>query len=259
MTVTEPINVIFNQDRIARMRVDCFVLSMIVLLVLLAQTGYMQNRPMPSKPGVRMIGEPKWWIVPNQEGNTTEGKLYFGAILQNDSDLPVRAGLSFQSYLADGTKYEGCYLPGGGGPGVTVEIAPYEKALLVCHRAIVRRDLKKLQVTSRLWEVYPLRKINPNAKVVESGLIKLNWALDKEHSKYDAFARVRTLAARDTRARVLFRFYSEDKVQVATCESDDVFVEPEVILRTTCFVPIFVDFGSPQPKTVRAEIRPANW
>lgn len=239
--------------------IGCLLLCVILTSMLLIVKATAQNRSKTSLPKVSMIGEPKWWIVPNQEGNTNEGKLYFGAILQNNSDLRVRAGLSFQSYLADGTKYESCYSPGGGGPGVTEEIAPHEKALFVCNRATVRRDLKNLQVTSRLWDVSTIRQDIPKANIVEAGLLKLDWALDKEHGQYDAFARVRTLSARDTKARVLFRFYSEDGIQVATCESDDVLVEPEVILRTTCLGPIFVDAGSPQPKTVRAEVRPANW
>ncbi|HLA95119.1 MAG TPA: hypothetical protein VK612_05310, partial [Pyrinomonadaceae bacterium] len=157
---------------------------------LLAEKVTAQNRSKTSKPEVRMIGELKWWIVPNQEGNTSEGKLYFGAILQNNLNVPVKAGLSFQSYLADGTKYEGCYSPGGAGPGVTEEIAPHEKALLGCNRATVRRDLKNLQVTSRLWDVYAIRQNSPKANIVEAGLLKLDWSLDKEHSQHDAFARV---------------------------------------------------------------------
>lgn len=240
-------------------KIGCSILCVILTSTLLVGKATAQKRPKASSPKVSMIGEPKWWIVPNQEGNTNEGKLYFGAILQNNSDLPVKAGLSFQSYLADGSKYEGCYLPGGGGPGVTEEIAPREKTLFVCNRATVKRDLKNLQVTSRLWDVSIIEKNHPKANIVETGLLKLDWALDKEHGQYNAFARVRALIARDTRLRIFFRLYSEDGIQVASCESDDVLVEPEVISRTTCLGSIFVNSGSPQPKTVRAEVRPAKW
>lgn len=125
-------------------------------LVLLVETSRPQNRTSP--PAVSMIGAPKWWIVPRQEGNLSEGRLYFGAILQNNLDVPIKAGLSFQSYLADGTKYVGCYLMAGAGAGVTEDIAPHEKALLVCSGTTVRRDLKDLQVTSRLWDAYPIKK-----------------------------------------------------------------------------------------------------
>lgn len=239
-------------------KIGCLMFCLIWTSTLLIEKVTAQKRSKTSAPKVILIGEPKWWIVPNQEGNTNEGKLYFGAVLQNNSDFPVKAGLSFQSYLPDGTKYEGCYLPGGSGPGVTEEIAPHEKALLVCNRATVKRDLKNLQVTSRLWDVSAIGQNSPKANVVETGLLKLDWAIDKEHGQYNAFARVRVLSSRDTKIRILFRFYSEDGIQVATCESDDVLIEPEVILRTTCFSSIFVDFGSPQPKTVRAEVRPSK-
>ena len=232
---------------------------LILAATVLIEPATAQNRPKISQPDVSMIGAPKWWIVPHQEGNTSEGYLYFGAILQNNSDVAVKAGLSFQSYLADGTKFEGCYSPGGGGPGVTQEIAAHEKALLVCNRATVRRDLKNLQVTSRLWDVYQVRKNIPGAKVVESGLTKPDWGLDKQESKYDAFARVQTLGKSDIKVRVLFRFYSEDGIQVATCESDDVSLEHEVVLKVTCDLSVFVDAGSPQPKSVRAEVGTAKW
>jgi hypothetical protein len=199
-----------------------------------------------------MVGAPKWWIVPSQEGNTNEGNLYFGVVIQNDSDVTVHIGVSFQSYLADGTKYEGCYFGGLGADS----IAPREKALLVCNSVIVSRNLKGLQITSRLRDVYAIDKTIQDAKVVESGLVPEDWGLDKELRKYNAFARVKTLTMRDMKAQVLFRFYSEEGLQVATCKSDSVLIEPEVILKTTCFGSVFVDTGRPQPKTVRAEVRP---
>lgn len=249
----------FTRPRILYIQVCCLIFSLSLTLTFLTGTATPQNRSKTQQPKVSMVGTPKWWIVPRQEGNTNEGKLYFGAVIQNDSDVAINIGLSFQSYLADGTKYEGCYQVGGSGPGVSDEIAPREKALLVCNRAIVPRSLQGLQITSRLWDVYAIDKKSPDALVVESGLVTEDWGLDKEHRKYNAFARVKTLIKRDTKAQVLFRFYSDNGIQVATCRSTDVLIEPEVTLKTTCSGSIFVDAGSPQPKTVRAEVRHAAW
>jgi hypothetical protein len=80
-----------------------------------------------------------------------------------------------------------------------------------------------------------------------------------ELNVYNAFARVRTLANRDTRAKILFRFYSDNGVQLATCQSDDVTIEPEVALRVKCGIPAFLDPGRPQPQSVKAELRSPAW
>lgn len=241
-----------------RIKLVVLLITTVSALAFFAESLRAQNRPSVVNNEVAIIGKPTWWIVPNQEGNRNEGKLYFGAVIQNRLNQAVSVGLSFQSYLEDGTRFEGCYSPGGGGPGVKELIAPLEKALLVCNRAIVRRDLRNLQVTSRLWDVHTIAKNRIAVKVVESGLIELESGLEEESLKYTAFARLQSSISQDTEARVLFRFYSDDGIQVATCVSDDLIVEPEVVLRTTCSLFIYVDTGRPQPQSVRAEILPAN-
>ena len=245
----------FTRPQILCIEICCLILSLTSTLTFWVGTATAQNRSKTPQPNVTMVGTPRWWIVPRQEGNTSEGRLYFGAVLQNNLDVAVKVGLSFQAYIADGTRYSGCYSPGGGGPGVTEEIAPHEKALLVCNRSIVPRDMKDLQVTIRLWDAQVIKNNNPNAQIVESGLLKLTNLFEKESSEYDAFARVKTLTSRDTNVYVLIRFYSEDGIQVATCESQNDLVEAEVTLRMTCGVHVFVDAGSPKPKTVRAEVK----
>jgi hypothetical protein len=166
----------------------------------------------------------------------------------------VRVGLSFQSYLADGTSYEGCHFP-----LVTTEIKPREKASLMCNKAIVPLTLKDLQITARIRETGVVALKGPKAALVDSGLVNASTALDKEMKAYGAFARVKTLTGRDIRALVLFRFYDAEGTQVATCKSGDVLIEPEVVLKTTCLSPVLLDAISPQPKTVRVEIRDAEW
>src|SRR5205085_1466608 len=93
---------------------------------------------------VEQIGPAKWWIVPFHEGNTQEGKLYFSAVLENNSSTRAIVIITFRAYEADGTPFDAC------SDGVSVDIAPHEKALAICQRSIVSRSTKNLQITSRI-------------------------------------------------------------------------------------------------------------
>ncbi len=224
-----------------------------------AQGGRAASRPSarPGQPDVRLVGPPTWWIVPFKEGNTAEGKLYFGATVENRSDVVAAVGLSFQSYTAEGARYEGCYEMGGGGPGVYDEVPPRGRAFLMCQRSIVPVDRAGLQVTTRMWDVRPVTVRATAARVVGSGLEVAEEYLDA--TAYDAFALVRGPGGRDVELRVVFRFLAEDGTQVATCESDDVTVEPEVAQRVTCSSTATVVPGMERPVRVRAELRAAEW
>ena len=224
-----------------------------------AQGGHPSARAAarPAQPDVRLVGPPTWWIVPFREGNTEEGKLYFGATVENRSDMAASVGLSFQSYTPEGTRFEGCYEMGGGGPGVYVEVAPRERAFLVCNRSIVPVSRTGLQVTTRLWDLRPVASEPTQAAAVETGIRVAEEYLDA--IAYDGFARVRSLSGRDVEVSALLRFYAEDGTQVATCESRDVTIEPEVVQRVTCADPVLIVPGVPRPERVRAELRPARW
>lgn len=215
------------------------------------------RRPKPRPLRVVIAEAPSWWIpspAPNSGAQSAEGPLYFRAVLENPNAFPVSVDVSFQSYLADGTRYEGCYEPGGGGGGVTTEIPSHGRALVFCNRATVRRTVQGLQVTMRVWSVVPVTSASRLADVIEDGPIEgeqflygVNW---------DAYARVKSQSSRDIDVGLLFRFLTADSMQVATCESGDLHIEPEVVLRATCSVPITLPNGSPQPVTVQAEVRP---
>lgn len=208
---------------------------------------------------VKPVGNPRWWVVPFRDGwgNPNEGRLYFGLTLENHLNRPVEVGVSFRSYKADGTPYEGCVAPlGGEGPGVKAIIAPREKALVTCNRAIVRRDTANLKVTARLWNVRPLRQPEAGYEVVEAGLGQRQT--DGTETSYEPFALVKAKGGRDVRASLIFRFYDAGGVQVGTCESDEALVEPEVPQKMTCIFPMIIDVASPQPVTVRAEPRPES-
>jgi hypothetical protein len=211
--------------------------------------------PSPAMPIIAEVEAPSWWVVPFEPGwgNPDEGRLYFGIGLENRSDSQVSVGVSFNAYEADGTPFPGCFAPGGEGPGVTADIAPHETALVKCWRSIVPRTLGGLQVTARLWDIMPLVDTPAPVEVVESGFeIQLSSPMQ---TLYEPYALVRSLAADDVRVQLLFRFYSDQGVQIDTCESTDVTIEAEVAQRVSCFVPILVDTVSPQPVSVRVEAR----
>lgn len=210
------------------------------------------------QPGVLVLGAPTWWVVPFS-GNPSEGKLYFGATIENRTGRAVRAGLSFQSYLADGTRFDGCFEMGGGGPGVATEIAPRSRAFLFCQRSIVPiAKVEGLQVTSRLWDVEPAIITTVAADVPDSGLIAAEKFGDAV--RYEVFARVRARGARDQRARVHFRLLSDEGVQLETCDSDDVTLDPVILLRVTCSAGgVLIPRGAPRPTRVEIEVRRPAW
>ena len=234
-----------------------------------ALVGQTPSRTTNSRPLSVVITEPpSWWIPahapdsdvyspgPNSDVHSLEGPLYFRAVLQNPNAVSVSVDVSFQSYLSDGTRYEGCYAPGGGGAGVTTEIASHGRALVTCHRATVPLIVKGLQVTMRKWSVTPVTSTSHLAAVVEAGL------MEGEHFPYtvnwDAYAHVRSRSSRDVDVRLFFRFLSADSLQVATCESDDLHVEREVALRANCSTPVDLPNGTPRPISVLVDVRRPN-
>jgi len=86
--------------------------------------------------------------------------------------------------------------------------------------------------------------------------------IEGEHFPYavnwDVYARVRSRSSQDVDVRVFFRFLSADSLQVATCESDDLHVEREVVLKANCSSPVDLPNGTPQPVSVRVEVRRPN-
>lgn len=209
--------------------------------------------------GVYLANEPQWWIVPFAEGygNTEDGYLHFGVLVTNATDSPVDVGVSFRSYEADGTEFYGCVMPvTGEGPGVTVNIAPSETAWVTCQRTIAPRSLAGLQITARLWDIFPLQSPAESFEIIETG-----FAADPEYSDpmtttYDAFALIRAIGTRDTEVSLLFRFYDDQGIQVGYCQAYPITVEPEVAQRTTCSFPLLLDTASPQPIRVEAEPLP---
>jgi hypothetical protein len=204
---------------------------------------------------VGVVGEPSWWIVPfaSGYGNTDEGQLYFGALVENPTNATIYVGASFRAYEADGTPFPGCHMPSSEGPGVSTTIAPGETALLTCSRTIVPRTLDGLQVTARLWDIQPVAIPPLDIAVTEADFAPLPEQSTPMETTYNASALVHAAGNQDTDARLLFRFYDEQGVQVGTCESDAVTIEPEVEQRVGCSFPLRLDTVSPQPVDVRVE------
>ncbi len=216
----------------------------IALMIVCAVTAFGQTRN-NSLP-VKQIEPAKWWLVPFTEGNTQEGKLYFGALLENLTNRRLIVVITFRAYKADGTPFDAC------SNGVSVDIAPHEKALAVCHRSIVSRSTRDLQITSRITYIKPLVAPSLNATVIRSGLITKES--DSQSSIYEAFALVKAQGNHGAQPELLFRFYDKNSIQVGTSESHTIDLEPEVSQKVTS-LSLIVDAGSPQPQRVRVDVK----
>ncbi len=75
---------------------------------------------------------------------------------------------------------------------------------------------------------------------------------------YDSFALIRPTGNREVEMSLLFRFYDDQGIQVGTCTSDVVRIEPDIGQRFTCAVPLIVDTASLQPSIVRVESLPVE-
>lgn len=214
-----------------------------------ANTETTSDDPIDIAPEVRLVSEPNWWIVPRAPGygNTEEGNLYFGALVENPTSSIMYVGVSFRAYEADGTPFPGCQAPGGEGPGITTTIAPYETAFMTCSRTIVPNTLDGLQVTAQLWDVAPLSQSLQDFEVIEAGFDPALDVSSPMETVYDAFALIRVAGDRDVETSFLFRFYDDQGVQVGTCESNIVTIEPNIEQRVTCDFPLIVDTVSLQP------------
>lgn len=208
---------------------------------------------------VALVGKPDWWIVPRAPGwgNTDDGTLYFGALVSNPTERIVKVGVSWRAYEADGTPFSGCQLPGGDGPGVTTTIAPGETAYLRCFRILVPNALQGLQVTSQLWIEDSFQTRPADFEIIESSLEILTDLSSPMDTTYDVNVLVSVPAESDVETTLIFRFYTADGIQVGTCESGRLVIEPDVNQRINCAFPLLLDSQGLQPTTVRAEPAPS--
>lgn len=208
--------------------------------------------------GVQMEEQPSWWVVPFAPGygNTNEGHLYFGVHVENPTNATVNVGVSYRAYQADGTPFPGCTAPFGDGAGVSTTIAPGETAFLTCTRTVSPRTLSGLQVTARLWDIQPLPSSPESFNVANAQFATIPEQSTPMETTYTASALVRPVGNQDATVAVLFRFYDGRGVQVGTCDSNYVTIEPEVAQRVDCSFPLTLDTTSPQPVRVRVEPLP---
>jgi len=215
--------------------------------------------------GVRLAGEPEFWVIPNAPGygNPDRGRLRFGVLVENCSlHDTLAANVIFRSYDPDGTPYADCsrITPLDLGAGAAANIVPGETAWVTCEVGSESLTLRDLQVSARIREAIP-RQL---ATSVDYEVTAPDFAPDAETSDpmvtgYAPSALVRsTLDEYDTLAQLLFRFYDDRGVQVGTCESDVVIVEPGISRKVTCFSPIRIDVVSPQPTRVEAVPLPCD-
>lgn len=230
------------------------------------QTAPSVNRDSePCSLGVRLAGEPEFWVNPNAPGygDTDNGRLWFGVLVENC--LPrdaFAANVLFRSYDPTGTPYTDCsrITPLDLGAGAAANIAPGMTAWVTCEVGTESTTLRDLQVSARIREAIPVQQ----TASVDYEIAGVDFAPDPDTSNpmgtgYTASAHVgSTLAEYDTLARLLFRFYDDRGVQVGTCESDVVIVEPSISRRVTCFSPIWIDAMSPQPTRVEAVALPCD-
>lgn len=209
--------------------------------------------------GVRLVGQPKFWVVPNAPGygSTSSGHLWFGVFVANCSPKDAfAADLVFRSYTSDGTPYTDCsrLSPLDLGGGAAADIAPGETAWVTCEAGIASRTLQDLQISARIWDAWPVQHAaNVDYKVVQTKFGRDAEFTDPMGTGYMPSALVRsTLSEDDTLALLLFRFYDSQGVQVGTCESNIVVLEPGISRQVPCQLPITIDVQSPQPQRVVA-------
>lgn len=210
---------------------------------------------------VALLDVPRAWVVPRQD-NAGAGHLYVGATVQNRSRVPLLVGLSFRVYRANGDEQSGCFAPGKGGPGVVTELQPGHTAFLFCSRVIVPTAFADdLTVTARTWTERLSGQHRSDVIVVRTELDApiLLHSGNREGAEYNAHATLHTSGSRDVQLAILLRFLTPDNIQVGTCMSDVVVLEPEVDKRVGCWSSgPWLPAGVPLPDHVVAEIRAPN-
>jgi hypothetical protein len=202
---------------------------------------------------VEFVGPARWWIEPVDQDQPIDGHLYFEVVVQNLSTRELTVGVSFRAYLADGTPYPGCFGPGGA--GASTNVRPGEKAALFCTRTIAPLTLKSLQVTSRIEQAAPVEAIG--APAVHPSDVTLSNARADLYGKnsYTASTLLHLSGGKDIPTYVLFRFYDADDIQLETCTSGGVLVQPEIALKATCSGPVILPAAIARPSKVTAESR----
>lgn len=212
-------------------------------------------------PEVQLVGEPASWTIPNAAGygEADGARLWFGVLIENCSRSDaIGVDVLFRSYKPDGTPYTSC--SGWTASNAGKNIAPGEMAWVTCDAGGALRSLSSLQLSARIRASQP----EEQAGNVDYEVVAAEFEADEDGSnpmeaRYVPSALVSsTLEDRDTLALLLFRFYDEQGVQVGTCESDVVIVEPDIARRVTCSIPPRMDTTSPQPERVAAVPLPCD-
>lgn len=199
--------------------------------------------------GVQMIGVPQWWVAPYTDGGLETGYLYYGTLVRNTTNHTVLVAVKFRSYASDGTPYAGC--DGLNRPETT--IAPRESAWITCYLGPVPVSLTGIQVTAKLDGVKPLDDFTMPVEVVESAI--LIQETTQTQNSYDVSLLLRAPGVNDVDTQLMIRLYDSNGIQLGTCQTPRVIVEPKVAQRVTCSFPILIDIASPQPTNIRAEYR----
>lgn len=224
------------------------------------------NVPLPSAADesqatvVGLVGEPRWWIVPFAPGwgNTEKGRVYLGVLVENPTNTTVQVGVNFRAYEADGSPFPEFYSSSSELPDASVSIAPEETAMIRMSLTNAPTTLAGLQVTARLVNVVPLPDSGTAIEVIETGFDSVDELSSPMETTYEPFALIQVTGAADVESSFLFRFYDDRGIQMGTCESDTVIIEPTVRQRVECFNPLMLDTASPQPVSVRVESIPIH-
>ena len=197
------------------------------------------------QPGLRIVGDPTWFWEPN-EGNPAVGHLHYAALVENTSPQPLHFGLSFRSSVPDGTRLDACTGMGGDGSGVSDHVRPGERAWLTCSRSIVpRARLDGLRVTAQLWDVTPLATRSLSGlRFTRSGI-----ETGPAPTEFRPFVLVESANPGEVDLRI--RVYDAGGVQVGTCESERVTLEPGIAVRAVCWGSGIVVPGPPERRPVR--------
>jgi hypothetical protein len=218
------------------------LLAVIFVLPLLGALHPRQEMPL------RIVENPTFRIEEMKSFDMKLGFLVFETLLENISDDYVSGGVTFSSYLQDGTKHEECSTFSG--PGDYFTVAPREKVRVQCRGQDVPVDIR-LKVTMRLHEVraYTLtQSLRVTASEQGVRLIEKN----DNSNNYEVWALLQSISG-DAKVRYAFRLYDEDGIQIA--EYQDLIVksvEPEVKRRVEWGT--LISRESKQPVSVRTHV-----
>lgn len=204
---------------------------------------------------VGLVGNAQSWIVPFAPGwgDTTTGRLMFGAQVRNATDTTVWIEAVFSATTAQGNPIQ-CF--GLTGPNIWESIAPGDTAVVTCAGPIVPRTTEGIRVLAQVWNTTSVSARSETFSATGVTFAPSPALSSPMDTTYEASALVHSIRSYRTDAMLLFRFYDTQGVQVGTCSSDWVTTSPDGPQQVSCSYPLHIDTTQAQPVRVEVESQP---